>query len=827
MRSQMQAGADGGHSIALTVPAELAPLSLAFVIHLSGGGAARPAYVTPLRGRHFTALAGMLPGSPTPLGPSLAAPPEPAPSAGQNKARGKRAAAAGAHADPSTPANFAVRCRGADRVSLVLLKPPALPGQEGGADHNRQQRQQQWVAVEMALDPVLHRTGDVWHVALPALPAPAGLCYGWRADGDVSWESGYRLQPDQVLLDPACPHLAYLPPAVTASAPLPLPTPALPGKAGSERMAVLSSLAGLALQQEGGGGGVAPGLGRALEDMRLLEVDVRTFAIGPKVAHPGTFLGVLERLDHVRAVGANTLVLTPCYATAQGIGLLGRAAVSYLAPDPQLSTAPHDPSAAAAELRAMVSGLHEAGVEVIAQFDFAFTAEGTDAQPTTLSLRGLDHAACYRHNGVLNCGHAAVRDMLMSALRSWAQEYGLDGFCFINAENMVQDRDGSVLDAPPLPDALCHDPLLSHLKLIALPSDNSLLPRGGVRGFPHWGLWQQRNLGFAADMVAFMVEGTPGKPLPRMAAAIAARLTGSPALFGGAWGSGVPGNLAAARRPAFGVNCITVLGRQLLADVALEAAEVAAAAQAAAGTAAAGEGPPSAETITKSLLAAVIFAGGVPLLTQDATADLEAARRVVMQWETQRATPLFAGVAMRLRRRLAPLLLPATFEGAQEGGRSVSWHNTDGSEPEWELSAGEAVAAAEGGWDGRVPQASAAPSSYLAMCVRSGSDASASSGTASSSDSSSSSRRDPQAIYLGLNPHPFAVSAVLPPPPAGHAWHRVVDSSLPPPDDATLEGGEELPVARQRLRVGAKAVVLLVAAVSDRVRLPPAGALPA
>jgi hypothetical protein len=42
------------------------------------------------------------------------------------------------------------------------------------------------------------------------------------------------------------------------------------------------------------------------------------------------------------------------------------------------------------------------------------------------------------------------------------------------------DREGTVLDAPPLADALCHDPVLRHLKLVALPSDDSLLPRCGA-----------------------------------------------------------------------------------------------------------------------------------------------------------------------------------------------------------------------------------------------------------------------------------------------------------------------------------------------------------
>lgn len=64
-----------------------------------------------------------------------------------------------------------------------------------------------------------------------------------------------------------------------------------------------------------------------------------------------------------------------------------------------------------------------------------------------------------------------------------------------------------MLDAPPLAEAVCHDPRLRALKLVALASDDSLLPRGGARGFPHWALWMQRNTGWGADLLAYMAEG--------------------------------------------------------------------------------------------------------------------------------------------------------------------------------------------------------------------------------------------------------------------------------------------------------------------------------
>lgn len=36
------------------------------------------------------------------------------------------------------------------------------------------------------------------------------------------------------------------------------------------------------------------------------------------VQHPGSYLGVAERAAHIRAVGANAVVITPSYATAKG-----------------------------------------------------------------------------------------------------------------------------------------------------------------------------------------------------------------------------------------------------------------------------------------------------------------------------------------------------------------------------------------------------------------------------------------------------------------------------------------------------------------------------
>ena len=43
-------------------------------------------------------------------------------------------------------------------------------------------------------------------------------------------------------------------------------------------------------------------------------------------------------------------------------------------------------------------------------------------------------------------------------------------------------------------------------------------------------------------------------------------------------------------------------------------------------------------------------------------------------------------------------------------------------------------------------------------------------------------------LYAAFNAHDYAVTAPLPPPPAGAAWARVADSNLPPPRDFDAAG---------------------------------------
>lgn len=75
---------------------------------------------------------------------------------------------------------------------------------------------------------------------------------------------------------------------------------------------------------------------------------------------------MLDRLQEIKAVGATAVMLMPITLGGPGLGPMGRAPYSFFAPEPSFATAP-DPAAAAEELKQLVRGLHEAGLEVIFQ----------------------------------------------------------------------------------------------------------------------------------------------------------------------------------------------------------------------------------------------------------------------------------------------------------------------------------------------------------------------------------------------------------------------------------------------------------------------------
>ena len=72
------------------------------------------------------------------------------------------------------------------------------------------------------------------------------------------------------------------------------------------------------------------------------------------------------RLKTIKQTGATGCMLTPVHASAPGSGQLGRSPIAFFAPDNSFAVG-QEPGAAAVELKQVVKGFHEAGVEVILQ----------------------------------------------------------------------------------------------------------------------------------------------------------------------------------------------------------------------------------------------------------------------------------------------------------------------------------------------------------------------------------------------------------------------------------------------------------------------------
>src|SRR5579862_3318840 len=80
--------------------------------------------------------------------------------------------------------NFVLFSRHATRVRLEFYKDP---------DDSSPTR-------IIDLDPICHRTGDVWHIWVRGIEG--GQLYGYRIEGPYQPEEGHRFNPQKLLLDP-------------------------------------------------------------------------------------------------------------------------------------------------------------------------------------------------------------------------------------------------------------------------------------------------------------------------------------------------------------------------------------------------------------------------------------------------------------------------------------------------------------------------------------------------------------------------------------------------------------------------------------------------
>ena len=364
--------------------------------------------------------------------------------------------------------------------------------------------------MELALNPISHRTGNVWHIEVPyggegdVLHAPTrddDVLYGFRCEGDPEGRGGSRFFPAQVLFDPR---------AIELKAPLsemeePTPTPRFLGSlaAALERRIVGESSSG---RQQ-----------RNQQQVVAFDVDVSTFT------REGTLRAAASALEERRLTTAfNVVALAPLLARCAD----GRpdAPVSFFAIDPMFGTR--------ADLREFVRRMNAVGVEVWMRCVLTQTGEGTDASPRSESLRGIDAASYFQLGAsgglepagvpmttALNPCSAPTIALLTDALRSFALYEGVSSFIIESGGGIVRGP----LGRSPLLEKLAHDAVLGNAAqtLWLTPSENE------CGAMPSWGIIGERNSKFTPSMMRFF-QGQSGA-----LGDMALRLGGSPDVFNG------------------------------------------------------------------------------------------------------------------------------------------------------------------------------------------------------------------------------------------------------------------------------------------------------
>ncbi|MCU1294564.1 MAG: glycogen debranching protein GlgX, partial [Bryobacterales bacterium] len=353
-------------------------------------------------------------------------------------------------------------------------------------------------------------TDEVWHGYLPDVTP--GTIYGLRAHGSYEPEAGHRFNPNKLLLDPyACAHMGMLRwnPAVFG-----YQMESLDDLTFDERDSAPFMPKCTVVDASFDWQGSPRRRPVRWDDTVLYELHVKGYTqLHPAVPENlrGTYagLGSPKVVDYLKSLGVTSVELLPIHTFVNDSHLLekgltnywGYNTIGFFAPDPRYAAKKDD---SLREFKAMVSRLHDGGLEVILDVVYNHTAEGNEKGPT-LSFKGLDNASYYRlipdqpryyindtgTGNTLNPSHPRVIQMVTDSLRYWAEQTGVDGFRFDLGTILAREPNGFDNQSGFLK-ACNQDPVLSTVKLIAEPWD---IGPGGyqVGSFPPgWAEWNGR-----------------------------------------------------------------------------------------------------------------------------------------------------------------------------------------------------------------------------------------------------------------------------------------------------------------------------------------------
>lgn len=353
----------------------------------------------------------------------------------------------------------------------------------------------------ISLDPVVNRTGDLWHVFVAGLKP--GALYLYRVAGPDNPGAGMRFNEKRYLFDPCAK--AFTEGSVFAHL---LPDSECCPVQFMPKCVVIDSDS---YDWEGD----MP-LKTPLAKSVIYEAHVKGFTASPSsgVEHPGTFRGVTEKISYLQQLGITAVEFLPVQefdefentnvnprTGARMKNFWGYSTIGFYAPKTGYSS-DKTPGGAVREFKDMVKALHRAGIEVILDVVFNHTAEGNE-HGITLNFRGFDNSIYYQlvpeHKeyyvnfsgcgNTVNCNHPVVRDYIIQCLRYWVTEMHVDGFRFDLASVLCRSQQGVLIHFPPLPNRMAEDAVLHETKLIAEPWDCGGAYQTGAFPGGRWSEW--------------------------------------------------------------------------------------------------------------------------------------------------------------------------------------------------------------------------------------------------------------------------------------------------------------------------------------------------
>ena len=406
-----------------------------------------------------------------------------------------------------------------------------------------------------------NKTGDIWHVFLQGLKA--GTLYLYRVDGPFNPDYGHRFNKNLYLLDPYakcltdCSIFSYVGPGFRPAVDK---NDILMGKPQS----ALHFPKCVVIDDDAFDWQGDKPLNYKMNQCVLYETHLKGFTASSssEVKHPGTYLGMVEKIPYLRELGITSVEFLPIHEFDENENTnvnpqngkrlknyWGYSTIDFFAPKVSYASN-RKPGAAVNEFKTMVREFHKNGIEVILDVVFNHTAEGNE-NGLTLSFKGLDNSIYYilednqkkyykNYSGcgnTFNCNHPVVRTFILDCLRYWVVDMHVDGFRFDLGSILGRDRTGKLIENPPMLERIAEDPILSHTKIIAEAWDAGGAYQVGYFPGGRWAEWNDR---FRDDIRRFW------RGDEFMANAAATRLSGSSDLY-----------LRDGRKPFHSVNFIT------------------------------------------------------------------------------------------------------------------------------------------------------------------------------------------------------------------------------------------------------------------------------